>query len=413
MEPDIHPHTDRLSLMLAALASGFVLSMSFRTIIAISADPLATQFGASPQALGALAGVFHLAFASAQPFVGVALDRYSPRRVVLVTFLLALIGCVISSTASYLSTLVFGQILIGLGCSPALLAAMLFISQRYPADRFAAVSGVVLSTGGAGMLLTGTPLAWVIDTFSWRAGFNALFLLAILSWLAVLCFVDESPTQRKVTDQTFRETLGGLWTIVRQPHTLGICCLAATSYAAFLTLRGLWLGPLLTERYSFSLIEVGHAAFAVSLVAIFGPLYFGRLDPGGRARRKLIVGCSLGFVLLFILHAVGLSAPIALGAFVITGFLVGYVSLQYADVRTSYPDEMTGRAFSVFTMAMFAGVAGVQWLSGIAATFAPRLDLDPMFAALLTVSALLFLGTLAFSGLPQPRSCNPEFEASD
>ena len=388
--------------MLAALASGFVLSMAFRTIIAISADPLAIELGASPQALGAVAGVFHIAFAVVQPLVGVALDRYGSRRVVLVAFVLALLGCAVSALATNLTTLVVGQSLIGFGCSPALLAAMLFISQRYPEERFAAISGAVLSAGGAGMLITGTPLAWVIDTFSWQASFWALLALAGCSWLSVLLLVDETPADQQSPNQSLGEALLGLWSIVRQPHTIGICCLAATSYAAFLTLRGLWLGPLLTERHSFSLIEVGHVAFAMSLVGVFGPLYFGRIDPGGEARRKLVIGCSLGFIVLFAVHAIGIGSWLAVALLVATGFLGGYVSLQYADVRSAYPPEMTGRAMSVFTMAMFAGVAAVQWLSGISATVARPLGVDPLFAALITVSFLLLLGTLAFWRLPQP-----------
>ena len=388
--------------MLAALASGFILSMSFRTIIAISADPLAGELGASAQVLGALAGVFHIAFALAQPVVGVSLDRHGPRRVVLVTFSLAVIGSVVSAYANNLTVLVIGQSLIGFGCSPALLAAMLFISQRYPIERFAAVSGAVLSAGGAGMLITGTPLAWVIDTFTWRAGFLVLTALAAASWLAVYLLVDEESSPSDTQEQSLGEALQGLASIVRQPHTLGICCLAATSYAAFLALRGLWLGPLLAERHDFSVIEVGHVAFAMSVFGVFGPLFFGRIDPGGHARRTLILSCSVGYIGLFGLHAIGIGSYLEIALLIITGFFGGYVSLQYADLRASYPEDMTGRALSVFTMAMFSGVAGVQWLSDIAASLSPSLGVDPLMAALLTVSLLLAFGTFAFWRLPQP-----------
>jgi hypothetical protein len=44
--------------------------------------------------------------------------------------------------------------------------------------------------------------------------------------------------------------------------------------------------------------------------------------------------------------------------------LSGYGTLIYADVRSSYPPATTGRALSIFTMAMFLGAALMQWLSG-------------------------------------------------
>ena len=392
---------DRTSVMLAALVAVFILSHAFRTAVTIAANPLAAEFGASAQALGAVAGAFHLAFALAQPAVGVALDRHGPRRVV-VAFVLAMAGGVVSATANGLEVLVMGQWLIGFGCAPALLAAMVFISRRYPADRFASVSGIVLAVGGVGMLITGTPLAWVIESWSWRAGFVALTVLAAASWIAVFWCVGDEPAPTRAQSQTLGAALRDLGSVLAQPHTAGICCLAAVSYAAFLALRGLWLGPLLAQRHGFSLVEVGHVAFAVSLAGLLGPFVFGRIDPGGRARRAIIIGCSAVYAAQFTALAVGASAFFDVALAVFNGFFAGYIVLQYADVRSAFPAEATGRALSVFTMAMFSGVAAMQWLSGVAAALAPGQGIEPLRAALLAVGGLLALGTLAFWRLPWP-----------
>ncbi len=392
----------RTSLMLAALIAVFILSHAFRTVVTITADPLAAEFGASAQALGAVAGAFHLAFALAQPAVGVALDRHGPRRTIVVAFVLAMAGSAVSASANSLAMLVAGQWLIGFGCAPALLAAMVFISRRYPADRFAAVSGVVMGVGGVGMLITSTPLAWVIATWSWRAGFVALTLLAAASWIAVLWCVRDEPMPSRAQGQTLGAALRDLGSILLRPYTAGICCLAAVTYAAFLALRGLWLGPLLAQRHGLSLVEVGHVAFAVSLAALLGPLVLGRFDPGGRARRAIIIGCSAAYAAQFAALAVGVGAFFDVALAIFNGFFAGYIVLQYADLRSAYPARMTGRALSVFTMAMFSGVAAVQWLSGVAASLAPGQVIDPLSAALLTVCALVALGTLAFWRLPRP-----------
>ncbi|GGX48097.1 hypothetical protein GCM10007385_14890 [Tateyamaria omphalii] len=154
--------------MLAALVFVFVLSHAFRTVTGIAAEPLADEFNASAQALGAIAGSFHLAFALAQPAVGISLDRYGPRSTVLVAFVVALIGGAVSALAQRVDVLILGQCLLGLGCAPALLVAMLLVARRYRSERFASLSGIILATGGVGMLMTGTLLAWVIEVWSWR-----------------------------------------------------------------------------------------------------------------------------------------------------------------------------------------------------------------------------------------------------
>lgn len=390
--------------MLAVLTAVFALSHAFRTVVAIVAGPLAAEFGASAQTLSVVAASFHLAFALAQPVVGVALDRHGPRRTVVVAFVLALVGSAVSAAASNLDTLIFGQWLIGFGCAPALLAAMVFITRRYPSDRFAPLSGVVFTVGGLGMLITATPLAWVVEQMSWRAGFVALGLLAAATWLAVWAWVDNEPIGSRVARRSLRAELRELAQIIMQRHTLGICCLAAVSYAAFIALRGLWLGPLLAQRHDFSLVAIGHVAFAMPLVGLLGPLLFGRIDPGGRARRVLIIGCSVAYAALFAAIAVSGSAALDVALVIFSGFFLGYIVLQYADLRSAYPAEQIGRALSVFTMAMFVGVAAVQWLSGTAASIADAHGRDPLHVALLTVSLLLGAGTVGFWLLPWPSS---------
>ena len=52
-------------------------------------------------------------------------------------------------------------------------------------------------------------------------------------------------------------------------------------------------------------------------------------------------------------------------------------------------------------MAMFLGISLMQWASGLAASLAPRAGVEPFSAALLTMSALLLAGALAFWRLPR------------
>jgi hypothetical protein len=53
-------------------------------------------------------------------------------------------------------------------------------------------------------------------------------------------------------------------------------------------------------------------------------------------------------------------------------------------------------------MAMFMGVATMQWFTGIVASAAQARGIDPFTAVLASIAALLALGALAFVWLPQP-----------
>src|SRR6218665_1308700 len=82
--------------------------------------------------------------------------------------------------------------------------------------------------------------------------------------------------------------------------------------------------------------------------------------------------------------------------------LSGYMVLQYADVRSAYPAALTGRAMAAFTMALFLGVALMQWVTGMAASLAPARGVEPYAAVMLTIALMLVLGALAFKCLPAP-----------
>src|SRR5690606_17833593 len=86
------------------------------------------------------------------------------------------------------------------------------------------------------------------------------------------------------------------------------------------------------------------------------------------------------------------------------GLVSGYMVMQYADVRASYPAHMTGRAMAVFTMAMFLGVALMQWLTGLAASAAAALGVETYTAVFASMALLLALGTTLYRFLPGPRA---------
>jgi len=395
--------------MLAVLASAFTLSQAYRTIAAILAAPLQAEFGLTAQSLGLFAGAFHFAFGALQLFMGIGIDLQGVRRTVLAAFPLAILGAALSALASSFPVLVAGQVLIGVGCAPAFLVCTVFIARQFPADRFASVSGLTLGLGSLGMLLTGTPLAWLVQATSWRTGFWVLGAGSALSWLAILWIVREPPAPvtkgdgQNALKPSPLAALRSYGALFRLPHTLGIVALATVTYAAFITLRGLWLGPLLIERHGFSLVQSGNVAVVVSVVGMFGPMLFGRFDPGA-ARRRWIVGFTLGVAALFAAMAFNPGALVDVIGCVVVGLASGYIVLQYADVKAAYPAAMTGRAMAVFTMAMFLGVAVMQWFTGVVASAAAAHHADPFFAVLLTIAALLAAGALAFRWLPAPAS---------
>ena len=284
------------------------------------------------------------------------------------------------------------------------LVCTVFIARQFAPERFAAISGAILGFGSIGMLPTGTPLAWLIEASSWRMGFWVLGALSVLAWAAIALCVREprlatsAGAPRESLGQAVR-TFGGLLVM---PHTLGIVALALVTYASFVALRGLWLGPMLMQRHGFSLIASGNVALLMTLIAMFSPPLFGRMDPGPGRRRRWIVGFTLLVAALFAAMGFAVNAVLDVALIIAVSFLSGYMVLQYPDVKAAYPAAVTGRAMALFTVAMFLGVALMQWLTGAIATYAQSHGVDPFLAVFTAIAALLAAGAAGFLWLPKP-----------
>ena len=389
--------------MLLALASAFVLSQAFRTLGAIMGPPLAGHLQLSAQQLGLWSATFHFAFGAMQLAMGVSLDLWGVRRTILLALPFAVAGALLSSQAGSFGVLLLGQALIGAGCAPAFLVCTVFIGRHFAPERFTATSGLVMSLSGLGVLATATPLAWLIERGSWRWGFGVLAGLSVLVWLVIAWRVHEParPADAGAPRPTALDALRGLLGLFALPQTAGVVAYAAVGYAAFITLRGLWLGPLLVQRFDLSLLQAGHVALAMTLGSMASPAIFGRLDPGGARRMRWLL--SLATVAALLLATIALVPLLWLdvllaGAY---GLISGFGVLQYGYVNDAYPPALRGRAMSLLTMAMFLGVSLMQWASGLAASLAPTVGVEPFTAALLTVSVMLLAGAGALWQLPR------------
>lgn len=394
--------------MLLALATAFAMSQAFRTVTAILATPLQAEFRLSPQQLGAFASAFHFAFGAMQLVVGIGIDLQGVRRTILAGFPLAIAGAVLCAIARSYGALVAGQVLIGVGCAPAFLACTVFISRQFAPERFAAVSGAVLSLGGLGLLATGTPLAWLIEATSWRVGFWVLAACSAAAWVLIAWTVRE-PASLDVAPDVPRESVRAavltFASLFRLPYTLGIVALAFVCYASFISLRGLWLGPSLVERHGYSLVHSGNVALAMSAVSLLSPALFGRYDPGLATRRAWLIGWTLLSAALFLALALVHESWVEVALMLSIGMLSGFMVLQYSEVRAAYPSRIVGRALALFTMSMFLGVAVMQWFTGLVASVAKAHGADIYAAVFVTISALLALGAAAFAWLPRaPRA---------
>lgn len=392
-----------LVFALLALASGHMLSTLLRTIPAVSLDVMAADFGTAPQKLASLTSIYHFAFAASQIPVGAAMDRFGVRPVSLSLLIGTVFGALASGLATGPESFLFGQFLLGVATSGMLMCPMTLAAKNMSAARFGLWSGVILSIGNIGMLLSSSPLAFVVDHWGWRTGFWISAGLGVVVALAVFALVPRQ--QAAHADRS--SPLAQMTEVIRlglSRQLRGLIAVALVSLAASLVLRGLWGGPWLMEIKGLSRIEAGNELGLFTLALIIGPLLIGILDRNIGHRREVLAAAHLVAVLALALMAAGaphfpvsnlfglavMPAQYDAILFVLIGIAVSAQPLLYGMTRQMVDAQNTGKALSAINLAFFLGAALMQSSTGVVAA------IYGLPAVLLYMAATLLIGTIVF-----------------
>ncbi|MBR0926122.1 MULTISPECIES: MFS transporter [Bradyrhizobium] len=396
--------TRALVFALLALACGHMLSTLLRTIPAVSLDLMAADFRIEPQALASLTSVYHFAFAASQIPVGAAMDRFGVRPVSLSLLAGTVVGAIASGFATGPSSFAFGQLLLGVATSGMLMCPMTLAAKQLSASRFGLWSGAILSIGNIGMLLSSSPLAFVVDNWGWRAGFWISAAGGVAVALAVFALVPHQPAEHKDESSPLSQMIEVLRLGLSRPLR-GLIALAMVSLATSLVLRGLWGGPWLMEIKGLSRVEAGNQLGAFTLAMIAGPLLMGMIDRKVGRRRDLVAGTHAAAAVLVALMALGaphyavawlFGVPVMppqydLALFVLIGLAISAQPLLFGMCRQLVDAQTAGKALAAVNLAFFLGTALMQSITGAVAAFAGLPAVLLFMAVALIVGVLIFL----------------------
>jgi predicted MFS family arabinose efflux permease len=366
---------------LAAFGFAYLMSQFYRSALTVIAPELMADLKLDAASLGTLSAAWFISFALMQIPIGLALDRFGPRRTVAGLMGVAVLGTVIFARAGSLAAAVAGQLLIGVGCAPVFVGTMVAVARWFPPERFATLSSIVLSCASAGTLLSSRPFAMAAEWLGWRGAMLVAAGLTMLSLMLVAALArgpSHVPESEERTEP-FGDLLRGLGAVARIRELWPILPMAFIAYAVFITLRGLWAGPYLAEVFGLSPIARGDVLLVMSMALPAGTLLHAWAERRWRSRRRpvllgswLAVGCLIALIPLgdssLLLSAAMLTLTVACGA--------TYVLIM-TQGRQFLPAHQVGRGITLLNFANFLGAAILQQTSGFVAQHARDLGQAP------------------------------------
>jgi predicted MFS family arabinose efflux permease len=395
------------------LIFAYTLSQFFRAFLAIVAGDLARDLGLNAADLGAVSAIWFATFALAQFPVGWALDRFGPRRTLATFMVLAVVGAAWFAVADSFADSLLAMALIGLGCSPVLMASLYVFGRMYAPERFAMLSSLMIGLGSAGNLLGSSPLAWAVQAFGWRGAMAGIAGITAAS--VGLVFVALKDPPRVEAHATGSTLLGGLAQIVSMRVLWILLPLSLVSYAAVIATRSLWIAPFLADVHGFDVTQRGNGALAMAVAMTAGALAYGPIERAlGSPKATTAAGSVVtGLAFLALGWAGDRSSLAALSLLALLGATGMTYAILMAHGRLFFPAHLLGRGVTFLNFAFIGGAGVVQWLSGqfVQAERAAGVPADEVFGRLFLVFGLGILAATAVylfaPAKPRPQTTPP------
>lgn len=174
----------------------------------IMTTQLMAEFHLTGLGLGNLAAYFYYSYLVTQLFVGILLDKYSPRLLTTLAIIFCSLGVLLFAQTHSLTLAAISRSLIGVGVAFATVSYMKMTSLWFPPKKFAFVCGLLATAAMLGAVFGQAPLSWVVATSGWR---TALEYCAYLGFALAALFLVVAKDKQVVNVEPHLETQALKW----------------------------------------------------------------------------------------------------------------------------------------------------------------------------------------------------------
>ena len=329
-------------------AVAYAIAIVNRSTLSALGPAAQEHFGIDATTLAAFPVIQLIVYAVLQIPVGILLDRFGAKAMVLSGGVLMLAGQAVMATAVDVRLAILARVLVGAGDACTFISVMRMLPEWFPVRQLSTVSQVTGLTGQTGQLISVAPLALFVDTVGWTSGFLGVAAVGLLVTILGVLVLRNYPGDSTV----FERVIGRRGRITREARKLG-------------------------ADTPTGLVEM--APPATGMIQAVG-------DPGlrifgffSRARRLLrLPGVRLAywlhfsapfaanvFLLLwgtpFLVGGVGLSAPAAGGLLSLTVVSSMLAGLLLGPLSSRFLERRVWIAFWITAAIMLVWVAVILW----------------------------------------------------
>jgi len=340
--------------------AAYLLAIFHRSSLAVAGLAAADRFDISAAQLATFTMLQLLVYAGMQIPVGLLVDRYGPRSVMLTGAVILTLAQAGFALAEGYGAALAARVFVGLGDAMTWICVLRLVTSWFPGRRIPLVTALSGTLGQLGAIGAAAPMTWALGHLGWTDAYLIAAATGVVVSLAVAVVVHDAPEGRslrgpRMTFASIRASLAASWA---HPGTrLGFWMHFVTQFSAnAMTL--LWGFPFLVRGEGLS---AGRASLLLSLVVVAvmysGPTigwFIGR-HPWHRSTTVLAIVWSIVAVWTVVLAWPG---PAPFWLLVVLTQVIGIggpASMIGFDLaRTSNPAERLASANGIINQAGFS-----------------------------------------------------------
>ena len=271
----------------------FLYAFVQRVSPSVMTSELMREFSVGASGIGLLSGMYFYTYAALQLPVGLLVDRFGARRLLVLSAMLCTVACVGFALSSSLWLASIFRALIGGLVAFAFVGTLAIASDFFSRARFAMLTGFLMATGMLGAIAGQAPLRYLVETVGWR---NCFFILAVAAaLLAVGSHLIIPAAKKHTTKNTAKEgAFQQLRQVIVNKQTV-LCAVSGFGFAAtMLSFAGLWAVPWLTTTKGLTEVNASSTVSWLFVGVMIGSPLLGWLsDFMSRRKPILIVGIAI------------------------------------------------------------------------------------------------------------------------
>ncbi len=337
----------------------YALAVFHRSSLGVAGLVATERFGISATQLATFTMLQLIVYAGMQIPVGLLVDRFGSRSVLLVGLVLMTSAQVGFALAESYPAALIARGVVGIGDAMTFICVLRLVSSWFPLRRIPLITQLTGTLGQLGAVASAVPLTWALASFGWTRAYLGAASIGLLLAVAVLVLLHDDPAGRNVRGPrlslfSVRESLSLSWA---QPGTRLGFWMHFTSQFSATTLGLLWGYPFLVRGEGRS-PETAGLLLTVIVVAVMasGPVlgWLVGAHPWHRSTMVLTIVAAIAGVWTVVLAWPG-QAPLPL--LVLLMLVVGVggpASVIGFDVgRTSNPTHRLASATGIINQAGF------------------------------------------------------------